>query len=184
MVGHRFSGACVIALIAAAALPSSATAQTFRPVEIFGGYALAHDARNDISLPAGWLAGGAIGINEWLSAVVDVSGGYKTIDAFGLDIRLSAHGAMIGGRASTRIGRLTEFGQLLVGVVRGRGAAFGFTETTNAFALQPGGGIDYPLTARFAARGQLDVRFIRNEPNGNEGGNEYRLSAALVCRLR
>src|SRR5712692_1687134 len=135
MVGHRFSGACVIALIAAAALPSSAAAQTFRPAEIFGGYAFAHDAKNDISLPAGWLAGGAIGINEWLSAVVDVTG---------------------------------------------LGAAFGFTETTNAFALQPGGGIDYPLTARFAARGQLDVRFIRNEPNGNEGGNEYRFSAALV----
>src|SRR5438552_18736266 len=101
-MAHRFGGACLIAWVTAA-WPASASAQTSRPVEIFGGYAFAHDALNNVSLPAGWLAGGAVGLNGWLSAVVDVSGGYQTIDAYGTDIRLSAHAAMFGARASARI---------------------------------------------------------------------------------
>ena len=164
--------------------PSPAAAQTSHPVEIFGGYAFAHDALNNISLPAGWVAGGAVGVNDWLSAAVDVSGGYKTLDVFGSDIRLSAHALMLGARASARIGRLTEFGELLAGVVRGSGAAFGFTDTTNAFALQPGAGLDYPLGARVAARAHLGVRLIRSQPGGNEAGYEYRFAAAIVYRVR
>ena len=183
LVAHRFGSVCLIALFAAA-WPASAAAQTSHPVEIFGGYAFAHDALNNVSLPAGWLAGGAIGVNDWLSAVVDVSGGYKTIDAFGSAIRLSAHGAMLGARAAAPIGRLTQFGELLAGVVRGDGAAFGFTNTTNAIALQPGIGVDCPLGARIAARAQLSVRFIRSDPGGNEAGYEYRFSGALVNRIR
>jgi hypothetical protein len=182
-VARRVRGACLMALFAAA-YPHLAYAQTSRPVEIFGGYAYAHDALNNVSLPAGWLAGGAIGVNGWLSAVVDVSGGYKTIDAFGADIRLSAHAVMLGARASARIGRLTEFGELLAGVVRGSGAAFGFTETTNAIALQPGVGIDYPLGRRVGARAHLGARLIRSKPGGNEAGYEYRFSAAVVYRIR
>jgi len=50
--------------------------------------------------------------------------------------------------------------------------------------VQPGVGLDYPLTDRLAARGQLDVRFIRNQPEGNEAGYEYRFSAAMVYRLK
>jgi hypothetical protein len=165
-------------------LPAAGRAQIARPVEVFGGYTFAHDALNNVSLPAGWLAGGAVGVNDWLSAVVDVSGGYKTIDLAGADIRLTAHAAMAGARASARVGRLIEFGELLAGVVRGSGAAFGFTNTTNAFALQPGVGVDLPLGARVAARAQLDVRLIRSQPGGNEAGYEYRFSAALVYRIR
>jgi hypothetical protein len=180
---YRLGCAGLIAWLAAM-LPSPAAAQASHPVEIFGGYAFAHDPTNYISLPAGWLAGAAIGVNGWLAAVVDVSSGHTTIEAFGSGVRLSADAVMIGGRASARLGRLTEFGQLLAGVVRGSGTAFGFTDTTNAFTLQPGVGLDYPLSDRVAARGQLDVRFIQNQPNGNEAGYEYRFSAALVYRIR
>jgi hypothetical protein len=152
--------------------------------EIFGGYTFVHDAKNDISLPAGWLAGGALPIAPWLSAVADVSGSYRTEEAFGIDVRTRTLAALAGGRASARLGRVTEFAQLLAGLVRGSGSAFGFTDTTNALAVQPGVGIDYPLADRLAARGQLDVRFIRNQPNGNEAGYEYRFSAAVVYRIR
>jgi len=165
-------------------LCAPAAAQMLRPVEIFGGYAFVHDPKNDVSLPAGWIAGGAFRLTDWLSAVADASGGYKTEDAFGERLRLSAHAASLGARASARVGRLTEFGQLLAGVVRGSGSAFGFTETTTAFALQPGAGVDYPISPRLAVRGEIDVRFIRNQPNGNEAGYEYRVAAALVYRLR
>jgi hypothetical protein len=182
-LAHGVGRACLIALFATA-WPWPASAQGPHPAEIFGGYAFAHDALNNVSLPAGWLAGGAFGVNGWLWAVVDVSGGYKTIDAFGSDIRLSAHAVMFGVRASARIGRLTEFGELLAGVVRGSGAAFGFTDTTNAIALQPGVGVDFPVGPRVAARAELGARLIRSKPGGNEAGYEYRFSAALVYRLR
>jgi hypothetical protein len=172
------------AALFAMSFSAAARAQTTRSVEVFGGYAFAHDALNNVSLPAGWLAGGAVGVNGWLSAIVDISGGYKTLDVAGSDIRLSAHAAMIGGRASARIGRLTEFGELLAGIVRGSGAAFGFTSTTNALAVQPGVGVDCPIGPRVALRGQLDVRLIRSQPGGNEAGYEYRFSSALVYRFR
>jgi hypothetical protein len=160
-----------------------AAAQT-RSAEVFGGYTFVHDAKNDISLPAGWIAGGALPIAGWLSAVADVSGSYRTEEAFGEALQMRAHGVFGGARASARLGRLTEFAQLLAGIVRGSGTAFGFTETTNAFTTQPGVGVDYPLTDRMSARGQLDVRFIRNQPDGNEAGYEYRFSAAVVYRIR
>jgi len=172
-----------IALLVLACAAAPAAAET-PPPEIFGGYAFVHDAKNDISLPAGWMAGAAVPLSGWFSVVADASGGYKTDDAFGARVRVSAHALLAGGRASARIGRLAEFVQLLAGAVRGSGTAFGFTETTSAFAVQPGAGVDYPVSTRLAARAQVDVRFIRNKPNGNEAGYEYRFAAALVWRLR
>jgi hypothetical protein len=155
-----------------------------RGIEISGGYTFVHDGKNDISLPAGWLAGAAVAITRWFAAAADVSGSYKTEDAFGAELRFRTHAIVGGGRVHARLGRATEFAQLLAGVVRGSGTAFGFTDTTNAFTVQPGVGLDYPLSDRLAARGQLDVRFIRNQPNGNEAGYEYRFSAGVVYRLR
>ena len=178
------SAAIVLLLTCACAPAAPAAAQTLRPVEIFGGYAFVHDPKNDVSLPAGWTVGTALRLSDWLSAVADASGGYRTEDAFGARVRLSAHALLVGARTSAHIGRLDEFAQLLAGVVRGSGTAFGFTETTNAFALQPGAGIDCPIARRLAARGEIDVRFIRNKPNGNEAGYEYRFAAVLVYRLR
>lgn len=153
-------------------------------VEISAGYTFVHDAKNDISLPAGWIAGGAVAITQWLAAAADVSGSYKTEEAFGAALHFRTHAIVAGGRVQARLGRATEFAQLLAGLVRGSGTAFGFSETTNAFAVQPGAGLDYPLTDRLAVRGQVDVRFIRNQPEGNEAGYEYRFSAAVVYRIR
>ena len=155
-----------------------------RAVEISGGYTFVHDAKNDISLPAGWIAGGAVAITRWLAAAADVSGSYNTEEAFGATLHFRTHAIVGGGRVHAKLGRATEFAQLLAGIVRGSGTSFGFTDTTTAFALQPGVGLDYPLGDRLAARGQLDVRFIRNQPEGNEAGYEYRFSAAVVYRIR
>src|SRR5258706_5693801 len=128
---------CLLALCVAA-WPHRATAQTSHSVEIFGGYSSAHDPMNNISLPAGWLSGGAVGVTDWLAAVVDISGGYKAVDAFDADIRLSAHGVMAGGRVSARLGPLTEVGQMVGRGVRGRGTALRVTHSAHAVQLQPG----------------------------------------------
>jgi hypothetical protein len=167
-----------------AAVPARAAAQTASRVELFGGYALAYDPKNDASLPAGWVAGAAVGINGWFSAVADAGGNHKRMDAFGADIRLSTHTIMGGVRASGRIARLTESAQLLAGAIRSSGTAFGIAETATAFAVQPGVAIDCPLAARVGFRAQLDARFIRSKPDGNEGGYQLRLAAQIAYRLR
>jgi len=159
-----------------------ASAQT-RPLEIFGGYSFAHDAKSETALPAGWSAGAALTLTPWLAAVGDVAGHYATIETFDASVRLTTHAVMGGGRAFARIGPFTEFAQLLAGVVRGSGTAIRSTETNRVFAYQPGVGLDYPLTDRLATRAQLDVRLVRNTSGGSEAGHEFRFCASLAYRV-
>lgn len=164
-------------------LPRHASAQAARPLDVWGGYSLAHDPRDEVTLPAGWVAGAAIGVTPWLSVVGDVSGQYKTVVLLVSEAQISVHTAMGGARASARIGRLIEFGQLLAGAVRTSGSAFGATNVNRSLGIQPGVGADYPLTRRFNARAELDIRLMRSQPDTANGGYEYRFAAGLVYRL-
>jgi len=159
-----------------------ALAQT--PFEISGGYSLAHDYRDQVTLPAGWIAGGAIDLTPAFAAVAEVSGQYKTVALLNTDARLSVHTVLAGVRASARVGPVTEFGQILAGVVRTSGSAFGSTTTVRALGVQPGAGVDYPLTARWTARAELDVRLIAAQQDAQNGGTQLRLAAGLVYRHR
>jgi hypothetical protein len=150
--------------------------------EVSGGYALAHDFRDQVTLPAGWIAGAAIDLTPALAAVADISGQYKTVALLNADARLSVHTVLAGARASARVGRLTEFGQILAGVVRTSGSAFGSTTTVHAIGVQPGAGVDYPLTARWAARAELDVRLVAAQQDAQNGGTQLRFAACLVYR--
>jgi hypothetical protein len=154
------------------------------PAELFGGYSMARDPRDQVTLPAGWVGGAAIGLTPALSAVVDVSGQYKTLSLVNADARLSTHTLMAGLRASARVGRLTEFGQIAAGVMRASGSAFGATTTGASLAVQPGVGVDWPLTRRWAARAQIDVRLLRSQPDAVNGGYQYRFATGIVYRVR
>ena len=162
-------------------LPHPASAQP--SVEVSGGYSLARDPRDEVTLPAGWMAGAAVGLTHWLSAVADASGQYTTIALVGSEARLSVHTVMGGVRASARIGALTQFGQVLVGIVRASGSAFGSTEVSHSLGIQPGVGADYPLTRTFTARAELDIRLIRHQPTTDNSGYEYRFVTGLVYRI-
>src|SRR5204863_8905245 len=133
---------------------------------------------------AGWMAGASVALTDWLAAVVDAGGSYKTISSFGSEVHVSVHTVMGGVRASAGVGKVTEFGQVLVGIVRGSGTAFGFASTSHAFGLQPGIGFEIPLNQTFAGRAELDVRFIHSQPNGNNAAYEYRFVAGIVYRFR
>lgn len=163
-------------------LPRHASAQT--AFELSGGYSLARDPRDEITLPAGWVAGAAMKLTPTFSVVADVSGQYRTIALVNTDARLSAHTLMGGVRASGQIGALTEFVQVLAGVVRASGSAFGSTSTARSLGIQPGVGLDYPLTHAWAARVELDVRLQGNQPDASNEGYEYRFAAALIYRVR
>src|SRR5882672_9390156 len=175
----RTPGASLVMLLVLlmSTLPRAAAAQNVRPLEVSGGYSFVHDPNNHISLGAGCMAGAGVALTDWLAAVVDAGGNYKTISSFGSDVHVSIHTAMGGVRASARVGKVIEFGQVLVGIVRGSGTAFGFVNTSHAFGWQPGIGFEIPLNQRVASRAELDVRFIHSQPDGNNAGYEYRFVA-------
>jgi hypothetical protein len=135
------------------------------------------DVTDKINFPAGWVAGAAVRVNHWLSVAGDVDGQYKTIPFIGSDTHLTSHAFSGGLRASAAIGRFVEYGQVLAGVVQSTGTAFGTTDTTTQAILQPGLGLDYPLTAKWAIRGALDVRFIST-------GQEIRATTGIVRAFR
>jgi len=164
------------------AFPRPARAQT--PIETSGGYSVAHDPRDAVTLPAGWMAGAAIGLTPALSVVGDVSGQYKTVALLSTDARLSVHTVMGGLRASARLGRLTEFGQIVAGAVRTSGSAFGSTTTGTSVGVQPGVGIDYPVTSRLSARAEFDVRLVRHQSDATNGGHQFRFVAGVAYRVR
>jgi Outer membrane protein beta-barrel domain len=161
-------------------LPRPAAAQT---LEITGGYSLARDSRDQVTLPAGWMAGAAIGLTPAFSLVADVSGQYKTVALFTGDAKLRVHTVMGGVRAAARVGQLTEFGQVLIGVVRTSGSAFGETTSGQSLGVQPGIGVDYPRATRWAARAQFDVRLIQRQADATNGGLQYRFVVGLVRRF-
>ena len=164
-------------------LARTACAQTARPMDVSGGYSVARDPRDAVTLPAGWVAGAAVGVGRSFALVADVSGQYKTVPLVGSDAHLSIHTVMGGSRASARVGRLTEFGQVLAGVVRAGGSAFGSSSVNYSLGIQPGVGVDYPLTRAIAARAEMDVRLILSQPNTSDLGYQYRLGASLVYRI-
>jgi len=156
---------------------------------MYGGYSYLRDPGNSViaatagdnSFHVGWAAGVARHLWRRLDLVAEASGHYKTRTTFDEDVRLSFHGFVGGPRVALDLGRFREFGQMLTGVVHANGSAFGVTVSTTALALQPGGGIDYRIAARVAARLQLDYRWI----NGDEfrrSANQFRAVAALVVR--
>ena len=165
-------------------LSSPAHAQTFKRLEISGAYAFLNDPQSETEFHAGWMVGTAVTLTEWLSAVGEAGGNYATVEGFASDTRLSVHAVMAGARAFARIGRLTEFLQVVAGTTRASGSRFGVTEAHSAFALQPGVGLDYPLRPHLSARAQLDRRFIRSRPDGNDAGHQIRFVAALVYRTQ
>src|SRR6266542_3502643 len=119
-------------LVAVCGVCSPAHAQAFRLADVSGGYAFLNDPHSQTAFRLGWIAGAALTMTSWLSAVGEVSGNHATVEGFGSDTRLSIHSAMAGARASAHVGRLTEFFQLVAGVARGSGSRFGVTDANRA----------------------------------------------------
>jgi opacity protein-like surface antigen len=176
--------AMLLGLLLMACLPRTASAQASRSMELSAGYSFVRDPRTDLTFPRGWTAGAAVTINRWLSAVADVSGSRTTTPTIVEDLRFSVYAFMFGARASTRAGPFVEFGQVLVGAVRGSGTAFGVTTSNTRLGTQVGAGLDYPFSEKLAVRGEIDLRSIRGDDQGGAGtGREVRVVAAIVYRV-
>ena len=168
-------------LVVIAILPRVAAAQppSARQLQLAFGYSAMDDVTDHVTLPRGWFIGAAAPVNRWLAVFVEADGQYKSIHFIDSDIALTSHAFVGGMRAAAPLGRFLEFIQLGAAAVQSRGTLFGSTETVWHFLLQPGAGLDYPLSERWAIRGEFDVRFLKS----GESGHELRAAAGLVRRF-
>ncbi len=121
-------------------------------------------------------------LTDSLSVVGEVGGNYKSVTIEGVDVRLSVHTFLGGVRFASRSNPKTvPFGQVLVGVARAGGSTdvFGTTvsNSQNAFAFQPGAGVDVLISGNTGIRIQGDYRLVRS--NG-ANGSEFRIAAGVV----
>jgi hypothetical protein len=86
---------------------------------------------------------------------------------------------MAGARATARIGPLTEFGQIMLGVIHERASVFDVSDVRQTSGLQAGAGVDIAVTPRLAARIQVDFRAALSGDTSN-AARHLRLAAGLV----
>lgn len=172
-----------LGIMIGAAAPCPAGAQTWTPQEVSGAYVYVNDSDNQIGLPAGWMAGGSWRLTGWLSAVGEGGISANTTPTFASDLRFRVGTVLGGARASASLGPFREFGQVLAGAVLSRATGLGVTSADTALGIQPGAGLDYPITARVAARAEVDGRFIRSRSSGSTPAHEIRLLIGVVLKL-
>lgn len=191
-VGNMRSLSIVLGLLLC--IPVSVWAQPQRPAEVAGGgYSFVRDFLVEENFPLGWFASGSYRIFDWLDAVGEVSGTYKkhdfTVDSDTFSTTTRLHSYLGGVRHSRPMGRLIPFGQFLVGVTRETGGVTVFrqsiAEPQTKLTLQPGGGVDIPLTDRLSARFGADYRriFAERLNTDEESDNQLRFAAGVVVGM-
>ena len=181
MIASRRSSA-LIAALAVLCLPRLGAAQVPRPLEVSAAYVYVRDTTVDITFPAGWNVGVSKGVTNWLSVAAAYDDSRKTVPTVAGDLGLGVRTIMVGGEASARLGRATEFGQVLVGVVRASGTAFGISEASTHACVEAGAGIDYPIAGRVALRVELDYRVFFG--HGADLGRQVRALTGIVLTVK
>jgi hypothetical protein len=139
-----------------------------------------------------WMEGGSaeIGVSlvRGLAVVADVTGAH-TASTGPSGVPLDLIMLTLGPRYRWHLRRrLSLYGQVLFGEATGSNSLFptpaGSEPSARSFALQVGGGVDFPIAHRFAIRA-LDVGYLRSTlPNGtNNVQNTLRLGAGVVWRF-
>jgi opacity protein-like surface antigen len=138
--------------------PSGSAAPLASGPDLFGGYSYTHAF--DASLN-GWEISGSFPFRGRLRFAADLSGHYGSFAGANVG-QLSF---LAGPRMAWRFSKVSPFAQILVGAVRGSasldipGATVSESHTHLGTTL--GGGIDYRLSRRWAARAQAELLFLR-----------------------
>jgi hypothetical protein len=151
----------------------------------------APDQRPDVFLGYTWTKAGEVGLNGWqlaggypvgpsLRAIADLAGHYGSFG--GAD--LSQLTLMGGVRWSWARPRIVPFAEALLGGVRTTTsvplADGSISDSDTDWGTALGGGVDYRLTGRWAARVRFDLLVLRSE--GTWGGDP-RLSLGIAYHL-
>lgn len=168
-----------------------ASAQVSTAGNIFLGYsfenasasALDHLTRPNLH---GWEGSLEGKLAPWVGLVTDISGHYgsQTFTEFTpagpTNVKVTGHEyeVLFGPRVSVSVGKITPFGEFMIGLAHiGSGGAF---PTNTSFATALGGGLDYRLFRPIAVRVEGDYVHTSFFSTGQ---NNIRLSTGIVFRF-
>lgn len=185
--------------------PNPVMAQNKPRAEIAGGYSFLHDSYIKENFPAAWFLSGSYDINDWLAAVGELGGSYKSTkvtvpsSAFlggAADVKETTysttgrlHTLLFGPRYTRSLGRGGWFAQVLAGPAWESGGIQIFREsvgpTDHKLAIQPGAGFDFPLTKHINGQVAFDYRRIQADRRNatNKNNNEFRFGAGVAVPL-
>lgn len=143
--------------------------------DLFGGYSYAHAGQARLN---GWALAGTYPLRGDLRLVADLAGHFGSFA--GAD--LSQLSLMAGARWTWRKHSVSPFAEGLLGVVRSNTTvpSASLSESATDGALAIGGGVDYRLAARWAARGLVQLRFVRGHGTWDA---DPRISLGVVYRF-
>jgi hypothetical protein len=156
--------------------PSPASGPAPRP-DVFLGYSYTHAGEAHLN---GWHASGTYPIGTSLRLVADLSGHYGSF----AQADLSQASFFAGARWTWTMGRLAPFAEALLGGVRTKTTATisngRISDSDADWGGALGGGLDYRIGSRWAARAQIDLLLLKAEGAWN---GDPRLSLGAVYRF-
>ena len=155
--------------------PASAGAQELAQpkLTISAGYQFMNDSSWDTHLTLGWVGTVSLKLNDRTFVVAEGSGGYGEITGGFL---VERYGILGGFKIQPPGDGPRIFVQALAGLSRQAGDP----GIQNGFIAQPGGGVEWPINARFSGRAFGDYRFLHEDGKNYHG---YRVGGALVLVL-
>jgi opacity protein-like surface antigen len=141
--------------------------------DIYGGYSYTHAGQANLN---GWALAGAYPLHGELRLVAELTGHYGSYA--GADLGQTAF--MAGVRRSWRLWRIDPFAEALAGLARSSTSVAGLSDSSTSWGFALGGGADYPLSDRWAARGLVQLRLLHG---GGSWDTDPRLSLGAVYRF-
>jgi len=145
--------------------------------DVFLGYSYTHAGEAHLH---GWHVSGTYPIGTSLRLVADLSGHYGSF----AQADLSQTSFFAGARWTWTMGRLAPFAEALLGGVRTKTTATisngRISDSDADWGGALGGGLDYRIGSRWAARAQIDLLLLKAEGSWN---SDPRLSLGAVYRF-
>jgi hypothetical protein len=145
--------------------------------DVFGGYSYTHAGDAGLN---GWELSGSIPFRGRLRLAADLSGHYGSFAGANLG-QLSV---LVGPRMAWHFNRVSPFAQILVGAVRNSTKLdlpdVTLSESNIHLGTTLGGGVDYRLSRRWAARAQAELLFLRADGGWD---TDPRLALGAVYRF-
>jgi hypothetical protein len=160
-------------------LSSVAMAQETPRIEVFGGYSHLISNLNGTSMNVNGISV-AVGenVNRWFGGTLDFTSHWGTQGGYRVNTQTLMYGPVFTYRRAPRI---TPFGHVLLGFVRGSPGYLGVSQPDRVFGAMLGGGVDVAVSNTVAVRllqaDYLYSRFLHTFQDN------IRLSAGIVLRF-